>query len=77
VPEELAPGVYVEETSYRSKAIEGVSTSTGRLGGAVRCGLDATAQRAAVLLIGALLGVVAAIAVDEARRRRRRVPPTP
>jgi phage tail sheath protein FI len=28
MPEYLAPGVYVEETSYRSKSIEGVSTST-------------------------------------------------
>jgi len=28
VPEYLAPGVYVEETSFRSKSIEGVSTST-------------------------------------------------
>src|SRR5688572_12109193 len=28
MPEYLAPGVYVEETSFRSKSIEGVSTST-------------------------------------------------
>jgi uncharacterized protein len=28
MPEYLAPGVYVEETSYRSKSIEGVSTTT-------------------------------------------------
>jgi phage tail sheath protein FI len=28
MPEYLAPGVYVEETSYRSKSIEGVGTST-------------------------------------------------
>src|SRR5215470_18506224 len=28
VPEYLAPGVYVEEVSFRSKSIEGVSTST-------------------------------------------------
>lgn len=28
MPEYLAPGVYVEETSYRPKSIEGVSTST-------------------------------------------------
>jgi hypothetical protein len=28
VPEYLAPGVYVEEVSYRSKSIPGVSTST-------------------------------------------------
>src|SRR6266581_4445881 len=28
MPEYLAPGVYVEEVSFRSKEIEGVSTST-------------------------------------------------
>lgn len=28
MPEYLAPGVSVEETSFRSKSIEGVSTST-------------------------------------------------
>src|SRR5215510_3439623 len=28
MPEYLAPGVYVEETSFRSKSIEGVSTTT-------------------------------------------------
>ncbi|HEX2912446.1 MAG TPA: phage tail sheath subtilisin-like domain-containing protein [Chloroflexia bacterium] len=28
MPEYLAPGVYIEETSFRSKAIEGVSTTT-------------------------------------------------
>src|SRR5689334_7098791 len=28
MPEYLAPGVYIEETSYRAKTIEGVSTST-------------------------------------------------
>lgn len=28
MPEYLAPGVFVEETSFRQKAIEGVSTST-------------------------------------------------
>jgi phage tail sheath protein FI len=31
VPEYLAPGVYVEEISYRSKAIDGVPTSVGAL----------------------------------------------
>jgi phage tail sheath protein FI len=34
VPEYLAPGVYVEETSFRSKSIEGVSTSTTAFVGA-------------------------------------------
>jgi hypothetical protein len=61
VPEYLAPGVYVEETDYRSKAIEGVSTSTGGFTG---------------FLLGVFLGVVVSLAVNEARRRRRRVPPT-
>ena len=28
MPEYLAPGVYVEETSFRAKSIEGVGTST-------------------------------------------------
>ena len=28
MPEYLAPGVYVEETSFRAKSIEGVSTTT-------------------------------------------------
>ena len=28
MPEYLAPGVYVEEVSYRAKSIEGVATST-------------------------------------------------
>ena len=27
MPEYLAPGVYIEETSYRAKTIEGVSTT--------------------------------------------------
>jgi len=30
MPEYIAPGVYVEETSYRVKSIEGVNTSTAR-----------------------------------------------
>ena len=64
MPEYLAPGVYVEETGYRSKAIEGVSTSTSGFAGFV---------------LGVFLGVAVSIAVDKARRRRRRrrLPPTP
>jgi len=62
VPEYLAPGVYVEETGYQSKTIEGVSTNTGGFAGFV---------------LGVLLGVVVALAVDKARRRRRRIPPAP
>jgi hypothetical protein len=38
VPEYLAPGVYVEETSFRSKSIEGVSTSTTGFVGPTRRG---------------------------------------
>jgi phage tail sheath protein FI len=38
VPEYLAPGVYVEETSFRSKSIEGVSTSTTAFVGATAKG---------------------------------------
>jgi hypothetical protein len=34
----LAPGVYVEETSFRSKAIEGVSTTTTGFVGPCRYG---------------------------------------
>src|SRR6478609_685743 len=38
MPEYLAPGVYVEETSYRSKSIEGVSTTTTGFVGPARYG---------------------------------------
>jgi uncharacterized protein len=38
VPEYLAPGVYVEETSFRPKTIEGVSTSTAGFVGTARFG---------------------------------------
>lgn len=38
MPEYLAPGVYVEETSFRSKSIEGVSTSTAGFVGPTRTG---------------------------------------
>ncbi len=38
MPEYLAPGVYVEETSFRSKSIEGVSTSTAAFVGPTRRG---------------------------------------
>jgi hypothetical protein len=57
VPEYLAPGVFVEEVSYRSKAIDGVTT-TG----------------AGAFLLGVFLGLIAALAVDRARRRRRFTP---
>jgi uncharacterized protein len=38
MPEYLAPGVYVEETTFRPKTIEGVATSTAGFGGACRYG---------------------------------------
>ncbi len=38
MPEYLAPAVYVEETSFRSKSIEGVSTSTTAFTGPTRKG---------------------------------------
>ena len=38
MPEYLAPGVYVEETSFRSRSIEGVSTTTTGFMGAARYG---------------------------------------
>src|SRR5579863_10403464 len=38
MPEYLAPGVYVEEVSYRSKSIEGVSTTTTGFIGPARFG---------------------------------------
>ena len=38
MPEYLAPGVYVEETSFRARSIEGVSTSTAGFVGLARRG---------------------------------------
>ena len=38
MPEYLAPGVYVEEVSFRSKSIEGVATSTTGYAGMTRFG---------------------------------------
>src|SRR5882672_9068247 len=38
MPEYLAPGVFVEETSFRSKSIEGVSTTTTGFVGPTRYG---------------------------------------
>jgi len=38
MPEYLAPGVFVEETSFRHKPIEGVSTSTTAFIGPTRDG---------------------------------------
>lgn len=38
MPEYLAPGVYVEETSFRTRSIEGVSTTTTGLVGPTRYG---------------------------------------
>jgi len=38
MPEYLSPGVYIEETSFRTKTIEGVSTSTAGFVGPARSG---------------------------------------
>jgi phage tail sheath protein FI len=38
MPEYLTPGVYVEETSFRSRSIEGVATSTAGVAGLTRYG---------------------------------------
>jgi len=38
MPEYLSPGVYVEETTFRSKSIEGVATSTTGFAGITRYG---------------------------------------
>src|SRR6185436_6363756 len=38
MPEYLSPGVYIEETSFRAKSIEGVSTSTAGFIGPARYG---------------------------------------
>ena len=38
MPEYLAPGVYVEETSFRQKTIEGASTSVAAIVGPTRFG---------------------------------------
>src|SRR4051794_23743996 len=40
MPEYLAPGVFVEEVSYRAKSIEGVSTTTTGFIGPTRYGPD-------------------------------------
>lgn len=40
MPEYLAPGVYIEETSYRGKPIEGVSTSTAGMVGRTQRGKE-------------------------------------
>ena len=45
MPEYLAPGVYVEETVFRGKSIEGVGTSTAAFIGPTRKGPIASAER--------------------------------
>jgi phage tail sheath protein FI len=77
VPEYLAPGVYIEESSYRSKSIEGVSTSTRGFVGSIRRGVDASAKSVAVVVAGVFVGAALSVAVGKARRRRRRPRPTP
>ena len=50
MPEYLAPGVYVEETSFRAKSIEGVGTSTTAFVGPTRKGPVASATEPPELL---------------------------
>lgn len=50
MPEYLAPGVYVEETSFRAKSIEGVGTSTTAFVGPTRKGPLASATALPELL---------------------------
>src|SRR5580765_8179741 len=45
MPEYLAPGVYVEETSFRAKSIEGVGTSTTAFVGPTRKGPVSSTRR--------------------------------
>src|SRR6478735_5127378 len=45
MPEYLAPGVYVEETSFRAKSIEGVGTSTTAFVGPTRRGPIASTRK--------------------------------
>jgi phage tail sheath protein FI len=48
MPEYLAPGVFVEETSFRSKSIEGVSTSTTAFVGPTRSGPLSSGQNGVI-----------------------------
>ncbi|WP_341644906.1 hypothetical protein [Thauera sp. SDU_THAU2] len=45
MPEYLAPGVFIEETSFRNKSIEGVGTSVAALIGPTRSGRCAACPR--------------------------------
>lgn len=71
MPEYLAPGVYVEEVSYQSKSIEGVSTSTNGLVGGMRSRVEVVAEWVGVLLACFLLGVAGSTAVAWAWRCRQ------
>lgn len=51
MPEYLAPGVYVEETSFRSKSIEGVGTSTAAFVGMTARGPIAGTDEAPILCV--------------------------
>ena len=55
MPEYLAPGVYVEEVSYRSKSIEGVSTTTTGFVGPTRYGPVDLERRLAELTASGIL----------------------
>ena len=70
MPEYLAPGVYVEEVSFRSKSIEGVPTSTTGWAGApqqlsTQSSFVAVAVAAAVALVVGAEGVAVTLPPDD------------
>jgi hypothetical protein len=64
------PGIYVEEI-VPGKSIEGVPTGTSAFVELIRRSAGAIVK-AAVVLLGVLIGAAAAVTVDKAMRRRCR-----
>lgn len=71
MPEDTESGIYLEEV-VSGHSIEGVATSTGGLLGSIRRGADAGVKTGCPIMLGVLVGAVAAIAVDRNRRWWRR-----
>ena len=76
MPEYLAPGVFVEEVSYRARSIDGVSTTSTGFVGRSRSGPKATGSASrgktdASLLLDAAEAALGQIACASAPRRRR------
>ena len=65
------PGVYVEEV-VPGKSIEGVTTGTSAFVELIRRSAGAIVKAAAVVLLGVLIGAVAAVTMDKALHRRCR-----